>query len=814
MGRVSINVSGIVQGVGFRPYVFRLARRMGLKGFVQNTGGGVLIEVEGGKEDTQGFMERLKAEAPPLASITALDIRELPHEEEYADFRIIESEVSPAQSAPFAAEISVDVSVCPECLAEMSNPKDRRYLYPFINCTNCGPRYSIITETPYDRENTTMSAFRMCPECKREYTDPANRRFHAEPVACPACGPSLSIERALSINGAKSQAPSDSPSGDPIAFAVRALKEGGIVAIKGLGGFHLACDAANETAVRDLRRRKKRGNKPFALMAASMEEIKLFCHVSAGEEQKLLSPERPVVLLRKKDGCPLPSAIAPGNGRLGFMLPYTPLHWLLFNYPGPDGKRTGTGFHALVMTSGNLSDEPIVIGNDDALKRLSGIAGHFVLHDRDIHNRVDDSVIYEVSPGGGPPFFVFARRARGYAPGSISLGGAYRGRKDFVSGKFAGPQVMGAGGDLKNTFTLAKDGKAVMSQHIGDMENPRAQKFYLETLEKLMRLFRIRPEAVGYDMHPGYHSSNLILGNLILELDGGLDMPRKFAVQHHHAHIASVMAEAGLTGKVIGVALDGTGYGTDGTLWGGEFLIADAAGFERAAHFRPIPLPGAEAAVREPWRAAIGLLGQAFPDEMVRSLARKSGITGRHTEPEVENILRLSKKPELSPLSSGAGRLFEAFSSVLGLVDVNTFEAEAAIALESISEDFSIKDEYPYDIVDGRGEKQKLDFSAAFVQAIEEKARGAPAGVISARFHNTVARAVSETALRLSAETGIKNIVLGGGVFQNRFLTGRVIERLSLACGIRVHTNRLVPPGDGGISLGQAFIARERFLLS
>ncbi len=780
MGRVSINVFGVVQGVGFRPYVFRLAMEMGLKGFVRNTGSGVLIEVEGENENTRGFVERLKAEAPPLARITALDARELPGGAAYAGFRIIESETEGRAGAASSADVSADFSVCQDCLDEMSDPADRRYLYPFINCTNCGPRYSIIREVPYDRENTTMSAFGMCPECRREYTDPGNRRFHAEPVACPACGPSVFTGPGSPLNA--------------ITLAIRELRAGGIVAIKGLGGFHLACDAENEKAVCELRRGKKRGNKPFALMAGSAAEIRRFCHVSAEEEQKLLSPERPVVLLRKKKNCTLPSAIAPGNAFLGFMLPYTPLHWLIFNYPGGAGF-----FSALVMTSGNLSEEPIAASNEDALERLSGIAGHFVLHDRGIHTRVDDSVVYEVTPESATPFFAFARRARGYVPGPVRLGKASRERGNASSG----PQVMGAGGDLKNTFTLAKDDKAVMSQHIGDMENPQAQKFYLETLEKLMRLFRIKPEAAGYDMHPGYHSSNLITGG------GGPDIPVKFPVQHHHAHIASVMAEAGHTGKVIGVALDGTGYGTDGTMWGGEFLIADALGFERAAYFRPFPLPGAEAAVRAPWRVAIGLLAQAFPEETVYSLAQKSGIAGRRAAHEVENVLKISKKREISPLSSGAGRLFEAFSSVLGLVDENTFEAEAAIALESMAWGSGMKEEYPYDMWENG---RQLDFLPAFVRGTEEKACGVQPEAIAARFHNTVARAVSETALKLSAETGIRTIALSGGVFQNRFLLEGVMGRLSSAKGVRVYTNRLVPPGDGGISLGQAFIARERVM--
>ena len=765
MERVSITVSGMVQGVGFRPFVYRLAREMGFRGFVRNTAGGVLIELEG--EGRGMFIDRLKSGAPPLARITGLDCRQIPAEgAAYADFRILESEQGEdfTFSALLSPDISPDISVCPDCLRELSGPSDRRYLYPFVNCTNCGPRYSIVRDIPYDRDNTTMSVFEMCPECRREYNDAGNRRFHAEPIACPACGPSLSMF------------PPEGATGDAVNLTVRELEKGRILAIKGLGGFHLACDAMNEKAVSALRLRKNRGNKPFALMAGSAGVIKDFCHVSPDEELKLLSPERPVVLLRKKTPCALPSEIAPGNDRLGFMLPYTPLHWLLFNPP--------SALSVLVMTSGNRAGEPIAAGNDEAVKRLSGMADRFVLHDRDIHARVDDSVAYQVSPANGRPFFAFARRSRGYVPAHIDIG------------KKSGAQVLGAGGDLKNTFTLTKGGKAVMSQHIGDMENPRTQAFYLDTLEKLKRLFRVRPEAAGYDMHPGYHSSGLALM---------LDIPHKFAIQHHYAHIASVMAETDCTEDVIGVALDGTGYGMDGTLWGGEFLLAGITGFERAAFFKPVPLPGGEAAVKEPWRAAIGLLSAAFPDGEVLTLARKSGLIGRRTEQEVGKVLAVAKRPGLSPLSSGAGRIFEAFSSILGLVDENTFEAEAAIALEGIAGD--TKEQYRYDTSGGG---RQLDFSAAFARAIEDKAAGVRAGMISAKFHNMVASAVSDMALKLSAETGIKKIALSGGVFQNRRLLEGVMGRLSSAGGVSVHTNRLVPPGDGGLSLGQAFIARER----
>ena len=776
MERVAITVSGMVQGVGFRPYVYRLAREMGLRGFVRNTADGVLIELEG--EGRGEFIDRLKSGAPPLARIMGLDFREIPAgDTAYADFKILDSE----REGDFTAWASPDVSVCPDCLRELSDPSDRRYLYPFINCTNCGPRYSIIREIPYDRGNTTMSRFTMCPECRREYKDAGDRRFHAEPVACPACGPSLSMVPPVSTepDGASETA----PPGGAVTLAVRELERGCILAIKGLGGFHLACDAMNAKAVSRLRLGKNRGNKPFALMARSVAAIKKFCHMSPDEEQKLLSPERPVVLLRKKEPCALPSAIAPGNGRLGFMLPYTPLHWLLFN-PGGNGA-SPSAFSALVMTSGNRAGEPIAAGNEEALKRLSGVADCFVLHDRDIHTRVDDSVAYQVSPVNDRPFFAFARRARGYVPAPVDIGKA-------------GAQVLGAGGDLKNTFTLTKDGRAIMSQHIGDMESPGAQALYLETLEKIKRLFRVRPEAAGYDMHPGYHSSDLVLG---------LDIPRKFAIQHHYAHVASVMAETACTDEVIGVALDGTGYGTDGTLWGGEFLIAGLNGFERAAFFKPIPLPGGVAAVKEPWRAAIGLLISSFPEGDVLALAQKSGIIGRRAGEEVEKVLAVSKRPGLSPLSSGAGRIFEAFSSILGLVDSNTFEAEAAIALESVAED--TKEEYHYDTSAGG---RQLDFSAAFARAIEDKAAGVRPGLMSAKFHNMVARAVSDTALRLSAETGINKIVLSGGVFQNRRLLEGVMDRLSLSLRgeVSVHTNMLVPPGDGGISLGQAFIVRER----
>jgi hydrogenase maturation protein HypF len=743
--RLAIRVRGTVQGVGFRPYVFGLAASMGLGGFVANTGEGVVIEVEG--PEAGAFAERLAAGAPPLASITSVELTPMPPHG-YEDFRIIES-----QSAGGFTHVSPDVSVCADCLAEMRDPSDRRYRYPFINCTNCGPRYTITLRTPYDRPNTTMAPFEMCHLCRAEYDEPSNRRFHAQPNACPACGPRVT----LMGEGAE---------GDEAVERVRTLlREGAVVAIKGLGGFHVACDATNPEAVRRLRERKRRNRKPFALMAPDVETVKRFCRVSPEEEALLASPRRPIVLLRKKPNA-LPEDVAPGNSRLGFMLPYTPLHHLIVD-----------GFEALVMTSGNLAEEPIQMDGEEARRKLGGMVDAVLDHDRGIFMRADDSVVKLSGPAR------FVRRARGYTPEPVALGSG-------------GPDVLGVGADIKNAFTLMRGDYAIVSQHIGDMENYETLRFFEETLDNLKSVYRAAPVALAHDLHPGYLSTGWAVRQ---------EGIKKLGVQHHHAHIASVMAEHGLKGKVIGVAMDGTGYGPDGTIWGGEFLLCDALGFERAGHLVPVPLPGGERAVREPWRTAISYVREAAGGE-ARKLLAEAGFPERYGEDRVGAILGLSGMKEFSPLSSGAGRLFDAASALLGIADENTFEGEAAMALETAAAEGESGD-YPVDI--SFGETMKVDFSFAIMGLIGDLKRGVERETIAARFHNTVVTAVLRVVQKLSRLSGIGTVALSGGVFQNDYLLSR-LEAALAGLGFDVYSNEAVPLNDGGISLGQAHVLRER----
>ncbi len=744
--RLFIKVRGTVQGVGFRPYVYGLATSLGLKGFVANTGDGVTIEVEG--NGAEEFAERLAPEAPPLASISSVEVSPMPPQG-YGDFRILESE-----GAGGFTHVSPDVSVCGDCLRELFDPSDRRYRYPFINCTNCGPRYTITLRTPYDRPNTTMAPFPMCAECQTEYDDPSNRRFHAQPNACPACGPKVSLMG------------EDSLEGNSAMEKVRGLlKNGEVVALKGLGGFHIACDATNPAAVKMLRDRKRRNGKPFALMAPDMETVKRYCHVSAGEEELLLSARRPIVLLRRKSEA-LPEDIAPGNSRLGFMLPYTPLHYLIVE-----------GFEALVMTSGNLSEEPIQTKGEEAREKLGGIAGAFLDHDRGIFMRADDSVL-KVS---GPRRFV--RRSRGYTPEPVSL-------------KADGPDVLGVGADIKNAFTLMRGTYAIVSQHIGDMENFETLKFFEETLENLKSVYRAQPVALAHDLHPGYLSTLWALKQ---------DGIKKLGVQHHHAHIASVMAEHGLEGKIIGVAMDGTGYGTDGTIWGGEFLICDSLEFRRAGHLRAVPLPGGEQAVKEPWRTAISYVREAVGAEAMKYLS-EAGFTERYGKDKVGAILSLAGMGEFSPLSSGAGRLFDAVSALLGIADRNTFEGEAAMAIESAAAEDE-KGDYPTDI--SFKKTMTVDFSFAIIGIIDDLKSGVEKNIIAARFHNTVITAILRVVQKLAQVSGLRDVALSGGVFQNDYILLK-LEAALRALGYNVFSNEVVPLNDGGISLGQAHILRRK----
>jgi hydrogenase maturation protein HypF len=714
-----------VQGVGFRPFVYNLARSSGLRGFVQNTAEGVVIEAEGASLD--GFVHHLRVRAPVLARIDAVDVADVdPGSDE--DFRIIES----SGRSPEVVFVPPDVGTCDDCLRDVTQPGNRRYRYAFTNCTNCGPRYSIIRDVPYDRPYTTMAGFRMCELCAAEYHDPADRRFHAQPNACAVCGPRLSC----AIEDVRGW-----------------LGEGLIVAVKGIGGYHLACDAANDIAVRKLRERKRRSDKPFAVMVRDVDEAGRVAVLTQADRESLASPRRPIVIVPRRPGAGLSDAIAPGNRTVGIFLPYTPLHFLLME-----------GFRVLVMTSGNLSEEPIV-SREDELPRLQAIADRFLTHDRPIETRLDDSVVRTFRGRER-----VLRRSRGYAPVSIELGA-----------KVA--PVVACGGELKNTFCLTKDHYAILSQHIGDLENYETLEFFRETLAHMTRFFRIEPEIVAHDLHPDYLSTRFAR-----ELTG----LTRVAVQHHHAHIASVMAENRLTGPVIGVAFDGTGYGTDGKVWGGEVLVADYMGFERRFHLRYVPLPGGDAAVREPWRVALSYLHDAFGRDLPDLL-----WFGRIPAARFKTIRGLVERGSGLIQTSSAGRLFDAVAAIAGVRLECNFEAQAAIELESIAAEQ--EDAYPFDISGG-----EIDFR----EAIRAIVRDTEPARISARFHNTLARAIVEACVRVRRSDGLTDVALSGGTFQNvRLLEGAVtgLER----CGFRVHLHSEVPPNDGGLSLGQAVVAHH-----
>ena len=777
--RAHIIVKGVVQGVGFRPYVFTLAEALQLKGYVTNTSEGVIIDIEGAR--LPEFLSRLTPEAPPLSRITDVVVTSLPPHG-HPDFRIRESTDGKA-NLPFTL-VSPDVSVCDDCLKELLLPADRRYLYPFINCTNCGPRYSITRSVPYDRPNTTMAPFTMCPDCRQEYENPRDRRFHAQPNACPACGPRVEFR----------PRPGSSESGlegrHAIEEAVSVLRQGGIVAVKGLGGFHIACDAGNDEAVKRLRERKRKSNKPFAVMTASVDAAARFSIISEREKVLLQSNRRPVVLLAKKAGHGLSEAVSPNNRFIGVMLPYTPLHYLLFFHPiGASGSAvTMAHFQALVMTSGNLSEEPIVRDNDEALQKLSDIADGFLLHDRDIFMRVDDSVV-RVRDEMSSELRIqnseisFLRRSRGYAPDPIEL-------------PDEGPEVMGCGADLKNAFTITKGRFAIPGQHIGDMENYETLKFFEESLANIKAVYRSEPAIIAHDLHPGYLSTRWAR-----EQRGKL-----YGIQHHYAHIGSVMAEHGLTGRVIGVAFDGTGYGPDGNLWGGEFLIAHLDGFERAGQFKYIPLPGGESAIREPWRTAVSLVIQAS-GEKAGDVLERIGFMERYGGDRVSQVMKVAATAELAPLASGAGRLFDAASAILGVCDRNTFEGEAAMALEALTRE-GIDEEYPVEL-DAENGYTVVNFGPSIICMITDMGHALAREVISTRFHNTLASVVRRMVLDLSERYGIRSAALSGGTFQNLYLLNRTMKALS-AGGMNVYTNRKVPCNDGGISLGQAYLVRER----
>jgi hydrogenase maturation protein HypF len=777
----SISVRGIVQGVGFRPFVYGLAVKHGLKGFVYNTSEDVKIEVEGAADEVRLFEQELRIKAPPLANIEEITVRyHAPRG--YENFEIHPSQ---AQSGKYQL-ISPDIATCRPCLEELLNPADRRYHYPFTNCTNCGPRFTIIEDMPYDRAKTTMRGFKMCPECRAEYDDPLDRRFHAQPNACPRCGPHVELvdDCGKLVTGK-----------DRIGAAGRLLKEGKIVAVKGLGGFLLACDATNGEAVRTLRERKKRPSKPLAVMVTNADEARCHCYVSPEEEKLLTSPQSPIVLMRWREDSSVCHEVAPNLRFLGVMLPYTPLHHILL-------RNTG---RPLVMTSGNLSEEPIARDNDEALRRLSGIADYFLMHNRDIYSRYDDSVAMVER---GTPQLV--RRARSYAPYPVRL-------------PFRARQLLACGAEDKNTFCLTRDSYAFVSQHIGDMENMETLEHFERTIALYKRLFHVEPEAIAYDLHPDYLPTKyaLELGQSGMKLVG---------VQHHHAHIAGCMADNALEGPVIGVAFDGTGMGTDGNIWGGEFLVVDYRGFRRAGHLEYLPLPGGPAAIRRPHRIAIGyvlaLLGEDALNDLVASpdgsgTKRPSASRIGYVSPaEIEIIRRQIEKRINSPLTSSMGRLFDAISALLGIRGEIDYEGQAAVELEmaayaavtagspSAKNDKAIAETgeaYPYGIVENN-EIRIVRLRDLLSAVIEDLRRDIPLSEISLRFHNTIARMINDMCRAISGETGITQVALSGGVFQNRLLLRKTVGLLERS-GVRVLTHKQVPCNDGGVSLGQAVIA-------
>lgn len=763
--RRHIHVRGIVQGVGFRPFVYKLAQSLGLTGYVFNSSSGVTIEIEGDKVEIEQFVSALRNSPPHLSEITEI-VCSVVEARGDTEFNILHSRDEPGEFSL----VSPDAGTCDACWRDFGDPNNRRYGYPFTNCTHCGPRYSIIEGVPYDRCATTMASFHMCRSCLREYENPEDRRFHAQPNACADCGPSLM----LSASGS-SATPSSFIDLDSLAIlrqARRLLHGGKILAVKGLGGFLLACDAQNDAAVRELRRRKRRPHKPFALMARDLASVRALCEVSPENEISLLHMRRPIVVLPQVDGTELSCEIAPGNHTLGVMLPYTPLHYLLFS----DSPEMTSEFPALVMTSGNLSEEAIIISNVEAMSQLGGIADWFLLHNRDIATRVDDSVVrcFEGKER-------LLRRSRGFVPLSIDLG-------------IQMEEVLAFGGELKNTFCLTKARYAILSQHIGDLDNYETMRFFEETLGKMKRLFKLQPRIAAHDLHPDYRSTRMALASGIERLIG---------VQHHHAHIASCMAENRIEGKVIGVAMDGTGYGTDGAIWGGEFLLADLASFERCAHLRYVSLPGGDAAVRQPWRMAFSYLRDSFGQQLPSDLAFLRGIPAKSVE-LVDTML--SRRFQTAETSS-CGRLFDAVAALVGLAPEVTFEGQAAIALESAAAP-GVSDRYAFDVSDG--EPMIVDFRPTILAIVRDLSLKRRVGEISACFHNTLSVAIVEVCCRIRSSASVDRVCLSGGTFQNLLLLERtVVELRRQSFGVFLHAT--VPANDGGISLGQAVIANERF---
>ena len=734
--RVSARVEGTVQGVGFRPFVYRLATSLDLRGWVLNDAHGVLAEVEGPPAAVDAFVARLRTDAPPLAVVERVSTAPRDPRPREPGFVIRDSV---GAEGAVDAPVTPDSAICEDCLRELFDPADRRYRYPFINCTNCGPRFTIVRGIPYDRPMTTMAAFTMCDPCRAEYDDPRDRRFHAQPNACPVCGPSLSL---------------------PIELAVAALRDGAIVAVKGIGGYHLACRADDEAAVARLRSRKHREDKPFALMVGSVADAERLVEVGDDERSLLTSPARPIVLARRRVDAPVAPSVAPGAPELGVMVAYTPLHALLLHDVGTP----------LVMTSGNVSDEPIAFGDDDARERLGAIADVFLVHDRAIETRTDDSV---VRVAAGAPRLL--RRARGYVPAPLSLTPA------------TPAPILATGAELKHTFCLARGERAWVSHHIGDLRNYETLRSFTDGVAHFERLFDVTPAVIAHDLHPDYLSTHYALDRSELPLVG---------VQHHHAHLAACLAEYGVTGPAVGAILDGTGYGLDGTVWGGEILVGDCRSFERVGHLLPVPLPGGDRAVREPWRMACSWLDAALDGDP----APLGGVDPRRWEA----VLGLARSGVNAPLTSSAGRLFDAVAAMCGVRTAVNYEGQAAIELEAacVGTDAGA---YDVDVTAGL----TIDPRPAIRAVRDDLGRGIPVGVVAERFHAGFALAIVDACARAAAGAGVAHAVLSGGVFQNRRLLDACVTGLSER-GLEPLVPRALPVNDGGISYGQAAVASAR----
>ena len=757
--RKAIDVTGIVQGVGFRPFIYRLANECNLAGFIANTTAGVSIEVQGPADAVASFLARLPQEVPPLAKITSLVSRDVELQPDTA-FRILSSRLD----QPPKALISPDAAVCEDCLREMADPRDRRFRYPFINCTNCGPRFTIIRDIPYDRARTSMASFRMCAACQAEYDDPANRRFHAQPNACWDCGPQAEL---LDDNGARVDI------AEPIREAARLLESGAIVAIKGLGGFHLACDARNDAAVDRLRERKRRVEKPFAVIVSRIEDAERLCILEEAARKSLLSRERPIVLLPRRPEVHVASGVAPRNRFLGIFLPYTPLHHLLFASGRCD---------ALVMTSGNLSEEPIAIDDDEAVQRLRGIADAFLVHNRDILRRCDDSVVRQAAGQSQK-----LRRSRGFVPVPVAL-------------ENESPPILAVGGELKNTVCIVRGSEAFLSQHVGDLENLESYHFFEEAIEHLQRILEVQPNVIAYDLHPDYFSTKWALGQEGVRLIG---------VQHHHAHIAACMAENHLDGKLIGIALDGNGYGADGAIWGGEVLLADYVNFQRAAHLEYVALPGGEAAIREPWRIAVSYLAKHFGKSLP---ALEIPFTKALDRRNLDIILQMIERGVNSPPTSSCGRLFDAVAALVGLRTTVNYEAQAAIELEMAAHDSIDESAYPFDL-QRTGETWQIGSHSLFDWLLRDIRRGVRVEDISRRFHNGLASLFLGLAEKLRESHQLNRVCLSGGCFQNILLFRLLLAALRKQ-NFEVYFHTEVPAGDGGISLGQALVAAHRLRIT